>query len=314
MSKNDRQRRDAASASVPDRTDHGNLGSPQISFEFFPPSEPSALPAFWAAVHRLEVASPRFVSVTYGAAGSTRDRTRQCVAEILARTRLAAAPHLTCVGASRDELRAVVRDYWQLGVRHIVALRGDGLNGERFERHPDGFAGAHELVSAVRQIAPFDISVAAYPETHPEALSADADLDHLIAKLDAGAARAITQFFFDANAFLRFRDRCQKRGIRAPIVPGILPIAQFAQTVRFAKRCGASIPGWLAKCFDGLESDPVTSQLVAVSVAVSLIERLRREGVEQFHLYTLNRAEPSVAICRALEIDAHTRQPSDATG
>ena len=278
----------------------GGAGRPVVSFEFFPPSEPSAAAGYWSAVHALERWAPRFASVTYGAAGSTRDRTRHCVVELLARTPLAAAPHLTCVGATKAEIADIVRDYWRMGVRHLVVLRGDGLNGERFAPHPHGHENAVGLVTAIREVAPFDISVAAYPETHPEAPSAHADLEHLKRKLDAGAARALTQFFFDADVYLRFRDACVRHGITAPVVPGILPIVNFAQTARFARRCGAAIPARLADRFSGLESDPVTHQRVSAEVAVDLVERLRREGVVEFHVYTLNRSELAVVVCHAL--------------
>ena len=282
-----------------------------VSFEFFPPSEPSAAAAYWSTVHTLARYQARFASVTYGAAGSTRDRTRHCVGELLARTAFATAPHLTCVGATRDELRAVVRDYWRMGVRHLVALRGDGLNGERFVPHPEGFQSATELVEAIVRMEAFDISVAAYPQTHPEAASAQADLDHLKRKLEAGASRALTQFFFDADVYLRFRDACVRHGIRAPIVPGILPIVNFAQTARFARRCGASIPDRVAAKFAGLEHDPVTHQLVSAAVLVDLLERLQREGVADFHLYTLNRAELAVVACHTLGIPTSARRGDD---
>jgi len=275
---------------------------PSISFEFFPPAEPAMAASFWSAVHRLGSTEPRFVSVTYGAAGSTQDRTKQCVAEILARTNLRATPHVTCVGSTRAQLRQLVESYWRLGVRHIVALRGDGLNGERFSAYPEGFSSAAELVEMIRDVAPFEVSVAAYPQTHPEATSLESDIAHLKRKLDAGACRALTQFFFDPDVFLRFRDVCAAGGISQPLVPGILPIVNFAQTARFARRCGATIPTWIAKRFDGLEHDPQTHQLVAASVAISLVDRLQREGVDAFHLYTLNRAELAAAVCHALGV------------
>jgi methylenetetrahydrofolate reductase (NADPH) len=275
---------------------------PGISFEFFPPAEPTMAASFWSTVNRLKLTQPRFVSLTYGAAGSTQDRTKQCVAEILARTQLRATPHVTCVGSTRAQLRQLVESYWQLGVRHIVALRGDGLNGERFRPYPEGFESAAELVAMIREVAPFEVSVAAYPETHPEATSMESDLAHLRRKLDAGACRALTQFFFDPDVFLRFRDACASAGIWRPVVPGILPILQFTQTARFAKRCGATIPLSIAKRFDGLEHDPQTHQLVSASVVISLVDRLQREGVNEFHLYTLNRAELAAAVCHALGV------------
>jgi methylenetetrahydrofolate reductase (NADPH) len=276
----------------------------QVSFEFFPPADEAMERTLWASIERLAPLAPRFVSVTYGADGSTRDRTHRVVARVLRETRLTAAPHLTCVGAGRGEILDVARRYRELGIRHIVALRGDPPGGGRYVPRADGFAHAADLVAGLRGVADFEISVAAFPETHPEAASREADLDNLQRKLDAGAARAITQFFFDTDLYLRFRDDCAARGIRAPIVPGILPITRFPQLLRFAARCGATVPGWLVERFEGLEDDPQTRQMIAASVAIEQVARLRREGVDEFHFYTLNRAELTYAICHALGIRA----------
>jgi methylenetetrahydrofolate reductase (NADPH) len=272
-----------------------------VSFEFFPPGDANMEATLWASVQRLAPFAPRFVSVTYGADGSTRERTHNVVTRIQRETALTGAPHLTCVGASRAEVLDIARAYWAQGVRHIVALRGDPPAGStRYEPHPDGFAYGADLVAGLRGIADFDISVAAYPETHPEAPSQSVDLDNLKRKVDAGATRAITQFFFDTDAYLRFRDRCVAAGIAVSIVPGILPITRFPQVTRFAARCGASVPDWLAERFAGLDDDPDTRRLIAANVAIEQVSRLKRHGVSEFHFYTLNRAELTYAICHAL--------------
>jgi methylenetetrahydrofolate reductase (NADPH) len=274
-----------------------------VSFEFFPPGNEAMERTLWDSIQRLAPLAPRFVSVTYGADGSTRERTHHVVSRILRETPLTAAPHLTCVGAPRGEILDVARGYWEAGVRHIVALRGDapaGLAG--YTPHPEGFAYAADLVRGLRGVGDFDLSVAAYPETHPEAPNADFDLDNLRAKIDAGANRAITQFFFDTDAYLRFRDRCAASGIRAAIVPGILPITRFPQMLRFAKRCGASVPEWLQHRFDGLDDDAETRRMIAASVAIEQVRRLQEHGVNEFHFYTLNRAELTYAICHALGV------------
>ena len=277
----------------------------EVSFEFFPPADAAMEATLWQSVQRLAPLAPRFVSVTYGADGSTRDRTHKVVQRIQRETALTGAPHLTCVGASREDVLAVARQYWDEGIRHIVALRGDAPAGAaRYEPHPGGFAYGADLVAGLRRIADFDISVAAYPEGHPEAASAQADLDNLKRKVDAGATRAITQFFFDTDDYLRFRDRCVAAGIRVSIVPGILPITRFPQVTRFAARCGAKIPGWLAERFAGLDDDPDTRRLIAANVAIEQVSRLRRHGVHEFHFYTLNRAELSYASCHALRLRA----------
>ena len=230
--------------------------SPTVSFEFFPPGDQAMQDTLWQSVQRLAPLAPRFVSVTYGADGSTRDRTHALVKRIQTETSLTGAPHLTCVGATREEVLEVARAYWAEGVRHIVALRGDAPQGaESYQPHPQGFAYGADLVAGLRSVADFDISVAAYPEVHPEAESAEADLDNLRRKIDAGATRAITQFFFDNADYLRFRDRCVAAGIRVSIVPGILPITRFGQVARFAARCGAKMPAWLAERFAGLDDD-----------------------------------------------------------
>jgi methylenetetrahydrofolate reductase (NADPH) len=277
-------------------------GTPiQVSFEFFPPGDAGMEATLWESVQRLAPLAPRFVSVTYGADGSTRDRTHRVVQRIQRETALTGAPHLTCVGSPRGEVLDIARRYWDEGIRHIVALRGDAPQGaSRYEPHPEGFAYGADLVAGLRGIADFDISVAAYPEGHPEAPSADADFANFKRKVDAGATRAITQFFFDTDDYLRFRDRCVAGGIGISIVPGILPITRFPQVTRFAARCGARIPDWLAERFAGLDDDPDTRRLIAANVAIEQVSRLRRHGVTEFHFYTLNRAELTYAICHAL--------------
>ena len=274
-----------------------------VSFEFFPPGDAGMEATLWRSVQRLAPLAPHFVSVTYGADGSTRSRTHNIVTRIGRETALTGAPHLTCVGAPREEIIEVARAYWAQGIRHIVALRGDPPQGaSRYEPHPGGFAYAADLVAGLKRVADFEISVAAYPEVHPEAVSAEADLVNLKRKIDAGASRAITQFFYDTDAFLRFRDRCAQAGIRVPVVPGILPITRFPQVLRFAERCGASIPVRLRERFAGLDDDPDTRRLIAASVAIEQVERLRERGVSDFHFYTLNRAELTYAICHALGV------------
>jgi methylenetetrahydrofolate reductase (NADH) len=271
--------------------------APGLSFEFFPPKTPEMEAGLWRAVKELEPLAPRFVSVTYGAGGTTRERTHATVARIRRETRLEPAAHLTCVGATRADVDMVARRYWQAGIRHVVALRGDPPAGSgAYEPHPQGYPRALELVAGLKRVADFEISVAAYPETHPEASSTQADLDALKRKIDAGAARAITQFFFDVAAFFRFLDRARPAGIAVPIVPGILPIGNFVQVKRFAALCGASIPAWLAARFEGLEQDPAGRARAAIDVAAALCARLREAGVAEFHFYTLNRADLVLAI------------------
>lgn len=268
----------------------------------------------WASIQRLASLGPRFVSVTYGADGSTRERTHQVVTRILRETALTPAPHLTCIGSSQGQVLEIARGYWDAGVRHIVALRGDPPAGTtHYVPRGDGFAYAADLVRGLRSVGDFEISVAAYPEVHPEAASAQADLDNLRAKVDAGATRAITQFFFDVDVFLRFRDRCAAAGIGAHVVPGILPITRFPHMLRFAARCGASVPGWLVHRFDGLDDDPETRRMIAASVSIEQVRRLQEHGVHEFHFYTLNRAELTYAICHALGVRAPTVHAASTT-
>ena len=286
----------------------------RVSFEFFPPGDEAMAATLWRSLERLAPLAPAFVSVTYGADGSTRERTHDLVTRIQRETPLTGAPHLTCVGASHGEVLDIARGYWDEGIRQLVALRGDPPGGEgRYQPHPGGFAYAADLVAGLARVAPFDISVAAYPEVHPEARSADADLANLKRKLDAGACRAITQFFFDTQIFLRFRDRCAAAGISAPIVPGILPITRFPQVLRFAARCGASVPQWLHERFAGLDGDEETRRLLAASVAIEQVESLKRHGVREFHFYTLNRAALTYAICHALGLRPATPASPAAT-
>lgn len=278
----------------------------EVSFEFFPPNSEKMNLTLWESIERLSVLEPRFVSVTYGADGSTRERTHAAVKRIAGQTSLTAAPHLTCIGASRAEIDDIAREYWDMGIRHVVALRGDPPpETQAYKPHPNGYPYAADLVAGLRNVADFDISVAAYPEVHPEATNAIADLDNLRRKLDAGATRAITQFFFDVDVFLRYRDLCSAAGIESSIVPGILPITRFPQLQRFAERCGASVPDWLSRRFAGLEDDAETRQMIAASVAIEQVRRLQAEGISEFHFYTLNRSELTFAICHALGVRAN---------
>lgn len=275
----------------------------QVSFEFFPPHSEKMQETLWKSIQRLKPLAPSFVSVTYGADGSTRERTHDVVERIVNETDLTVAPHLTCVDASRGEIDAIAREYWDMGIRHIVALRGDPpADSGAYTPTRGGYAYASDLVAGLKKVADFDISVAAYPEVHPEAPSAEFDLENLKRKLDAGASRAITQFFFDTGLFLRFRDRCAAAGIDSPIVPGILPITRFAQMTKFAAHCGASVPDWLRDRFEGLDDDAETRNLIAANVAIEQVQRLQAEGVDEFHFYTLNRSQLTVAICHALGI------------
>ena len=275
----------------------GDIG---VSVEFFPPKTEKMEAQLWDTVRTLEPLGPSFVSVTYGAGGSTRERTHATVARIAAESRVPPAAHLTCVEASRAEIDEVAEAYWEAGVRHIVALRGDVPGGAPYRAHAQGYANAIELVAGLKAIAPFDISVAAYPEVHPDADCAESDLDNLKRKLDAGANRAITQFFFSPDAFLRFRDAAAAAGITAPIIPGILPVSNVSQTRRIADMCGTAIPGWMISLFEGLDDLPAARQLVAATVAAEMCRRLYAGGVRDFHFYTLNRAELSYAICHLL--------------
>ena len=285
----------------------------EVSFEFSPPRTPAMEASLWQAIHRLAPLRPRFVSVTYGAGGSTRDRTHATVRRLLAETDLAPAAHLTCVAASRAEVDAVVRSYRDSGVRHIVALRGDPPDGDAsFAPHPNGYRNAEDLVRGIRAIGDFEISVAAYPEVHPEAVSPQADLDNLKRKIDAGASRAITQFFFDPFVYLRFIDRARTAGITVPIVPGILPVTNFKRALDFAAKCGASVPPWLSALFEGLDDDPTTRSLVAAWVAAEQCRKLQDHGVREFHFYTLNRAELTQSICHILGLrPASAPAPAD---
>jgi len=275
----------------------------QVSFEFYPPNSEKMNQVLWESIERLAVLEPRFVSVTYGADGSTRERTHAAVERIAEQTSLTAAPHLTCIGADRAEIDDIAREYWDMGIRHLVALRGDPPpDAAGYEPHPNGYPYAADLVAGLRKVADFDVSVAAYPEVHPEATNALADLDNLRRKLDAGATRAITQFFFDVDKFLRFRDLCAAAGIESSIVPGILPITRFPQLQRFAEQCGASVPEWLSQRFAGLEDDAETRQMIAASLAIEQVRKLQAEGISEFHFYTLNRSELTFAICHALGV------------
>lgn len=276
-------------------------GDIAVSFEFFPPKTEKMEQTLWESIQTLAPLGPRFVSVTYGAGGSTRERTHATVARIARETPLSAAAHLTCVHATKDEIDEIASAYWEAGVRHIVALRGDmPVLGEPFEAHPEGYANAAELVAGLKKIAPFEISVAAYPECHPDSRNRAADLDNLWRKIDAGADRAITQFFFSPESFFRFCDQAAAMGIDAEIVPGILPVSNVAQTRKFAGACGANIPDWMDRLFEGLDDLPAARQLVAATVAAELCGRLYQGGVRHFHFYTLNRAELSYAICHLL--------------
>lgn len=278
----------------------GDIG---VSFEFFPPKTEKMAETLWDSVQTLAPLAPQFVSVTYGAGGSTRERTHAAVERIVRETQIPAAAHLTCVGATRAEVDAVARAYWDIGVRHIVALRGDVAEpGAAYAPHPQGYANAAELVAGLRQIAPFEISVGAYPERHPDSPDEAADLDNLKRKIDAGATRAITQFFFEPECFFRFRDKAAAAGIDAEIVPGIMPVMSFSAVQRMSGLCGTAIPAWMETLFDGLDERPAARQLVAATVAAELCRRLYAGDVRQFHFYTLNRAELSYAICHLLGV------------
>jgi methylenetetrahydrofolate reductase (NADH) len=273
-----------------------------VSFEFFPPKTEEMERTLWEAVTRLAPLDPNFVSVTYGAGGSTRERTHATVKRILDETPLVPAAHLTCVAATREEVDAVVRNYWDAGVRHIVALRGDPTGGidARYAPHPGGYLNAADLVAGIKRARDFEVSVAAYPEKHPDSPSVAADIDMLKAKVDAGAIRAMTQFFFENDLYFRYLDRVRARGIDIPIVPGILPVQNFKQTKSFAARCGASVPAWLADRFEGLENDPATRKLIAAAVAAEQVTDLVDRGVSDFHFYTMNRADLVYAVCHLL--------------
>jgi methylenetetrahydrofolate reductase (NADPH) len=281
-----------------------------VSFEFFPPRTPEMETQLWNAIRRLAPLRPRFVSVTYGAGGSTRDRTHATVKRIIDETALKPAAHLTCVGASREAVDAVVRDYREAGVRHIVALRGDMPElGARYCAHAEGYQTTAELVRGIRSIAAFEISVSAYPEKHPDSPSFEWDLDVLKAKIDAGASRAITQFAFETAVYTRFRDRAKRAGIDIPIVPGLMPTTNFRGIARMAKRCGASVPAWLNTLYERLDDDPESRKLVASAVLVEQVRELKAEGFDQFHFYTLNQAELTFAVCNILGIRPASETP-----
>ena len=277
-----------------------------VSFEFFPPRNPESGEQFWRTLRRLEPLSPRFASVTCGALGSSQAATRETILRMRRASSLEPAAHMTCVGSSRAEIEELAETYWDAGIRHIVAIRGDppvsntSTAEGSFQPPSDGIARCADLVACLKSVADFDISVAAFPETHPEALSAEADLDNLKRKFDAGATRAITQFFFDVPRYLEFIERARKAGIEQEIVPGILPVTNFSQMAVFAKRCGASVPEWLARLFDGLDHDPGTRELVAATVAAGQCTSLKAEGIKSFHFFTLNRSNLTVAVCRLL--------------
>lgn len=275
----------------------------RVSFEFFPPKTEAMDRTLWAAIQRLATLEPAYVSVTYGAGGSTRERTHATVVRIRRETALEPAAHLTCVGAACADIDAVARQYWDAGIRHVVALRGDPPEGEaRYCPHAGGYPRAAALVAGLKKVADFEISVAAYPEVHPEATSPQADLDNLKRKIDAGASRAITQFFFEVDVFFRFLDRVRAAGITVPIIPGILPVSNFARVREFAASCGASVPQWMADLFAGLDDDPETRKMVAASVAAEQCRALNVGGIKEFHFYTLNRAELTYALCHMLGV------------
>jgi len=292
------------------------LGSGDIvvSFEFFPPKTEKMEETLWSSITRLAPLGPEFVSVTYGAGGSTRERTHATVTRLIKETPLKPAAHLTCVDATKEEVDAVAKTYWEEGVRHIVALRGDPVQGTgaKYVPFPGGYKNAADLVAGLKRIADFEISVAGYPETHPESLSVEADLDNLKAKVDAGADRIITQFGFDNVHFLRFLERARAAGIWVPISPGIVPIHNFKQVAGFAKRAGASVPSWLARRFEGLEEDSATSHLVGAAVATEQVMDLVDEGIKKFHFYTLNRADLVYAICHLLGLRSVRPANADA--
>lgn len=283
----------------------------RVSFEFFPPKTEKMEEILWDSIQRLAPLEPAYVSVTYGAGGSTRQRTHATVVRIRRETVLEPAAHLTCVGATSEEIDEIARQYWRSGIRHIVALRGDPPEDvDHYAPHPGGYAYASDLVAGLKRVADFEISVAAFPEVHPEAAGAEADLDNLKRKIDAGATRAITQFFFDADIYLRFLDRARAAGVTVPIVPGILPVTNFARVVQFAALCGTRVPGWMADLFEGLDDRPETRRLVAATVAAEQCRALYANGVNDFHFYTLNRAELTYAICHMLGV----RPTAEPTG
>jgi len=292
----------------------GGTPRPNVSFEFSPPKTPEAEESLWQAIRRLEPLNPAFVSVTYGAGGSTRDRTHRTVVRMLQETTLKPAAHLTCVEASRAEVDEVVQAYWDAGIRHIVALRGDppGAIGGVYVPRPDGYRNATELTKGLRAIAPFEVSVGLYPQIHPESPGLEHEIDVLKAKIDAGATRAITQFFFDIDAFLRFMDKVRKAGVTIPISPGIMPVSNYKGLRKMTGPMGVTLPAWLANLFDGLDQDPETRRLIAASVATEMCASLAEEGFSDFHFYTLNRADLVYAICRVLGVREAPPEPKEA--
>jgi methylenetetrahydrofolate reductase (NADPH) len=281
----------------------------KVSFEFSPPRTEAAERTLWETITRLAPLQPAFFSVTYGAGGSTRQRTHETVERLKKETGIDAAAHLTCVAATQEEIDEIARAYWDAGIRHIVALRGDppsGMGG-RYCPHPGGYANAAALVGGLRKIGDFQISVAAYPEKHPDSADTQADLDNLKRKVDAGADRCITQFFFEADDYLRFRDAAAAANVNVPIVPGIMPVSNFQGITRMAGLCGSRVPAWLAEMFDGLDDDAETRRMIAATVAGDLCRRLQSEGVDQFHFYTLNRADLTFATCHLLGVRRHDR-------
>lgn len=298
-----------------DRLSRASRRPIRVSFEFFPPKTPEMEESLWRAVERLAPLGPTFMSVTYGAGGSTRERTHATVARMVKETDVPPAAHLTCVSATKAEVDAVVDGYREAGVRHIVALRGDpaGGVGTAFEAHPDGYQSTADLVAGIRRRAPeIELSVSAYPETHPESPSREADFDTLKAKVDAGANRAISQFFFDNGHYLRYVDEARKRGIHIPIVPGIVAVSNFRQTANFAQKAGASVPAWFAERFEGLENDPQTRQLIAAAVAAEQVLDLVDHGVKDFHFYTMNKADLVYAVCHLLGLRPTAKAESSA--
>lgn len=295
---------DSASQLALPRASHSTCSGIEVSFEFFPPQTEDMEQILWTSIERLKPLCPSFVSVTYGAGGKTRERTHATVARILNETSIKPAAHLTCVGASCEEVDSVARGYWDLGVRHIVALRGDAQNGPgtAFETHERGYANSAALVAGLKKLADFDITVSAYPEGHPESPNVDRDIDVLKAKIDAGATRAITQFFFENECYLRFLDKVRAKGIDIPILPGIVPVQNFKQTANFARRAGASIPQWLADRFEGLDDDVTTRRLIAATVTAEQVFDLVDQGIDHFHFYTMNRADLVYAICHLLGV------------
>ncbi|MET0295597.1 MAG: methylenetetrahydrofolate reductase [NAD(P)H] [Phenylobacterium sp.] len=294
----------------------GALGKPRpkVSFEFSPPKGPKSEESLWEAIRRLEPLEPEFVSVTYGAGGSTRERTHRTVVRMLQETSLKPAAHLTCVEASRGDVDEVVRDYWAAGIRHIVALRGDppGQLGGVYTPPADGYRNATDLTRGIRAIAPFEVSVSLYPQVHPESPSEAHDIDVLKAKVDAGATRAITQFFFDIDAFLRFMEKVRAAGVTIPVSPGIMPVTSLAGLTKMSSASGIPLPDWIGNLFDGLDEDPETRRLIAASVANEMCTRLAEEGYSDFHFYTLNRADLVYAICRVLGVRERPHPPREA--